>query len=279
MSGAVLSFCAMALAARELLRHMGVFEILFFRTGIAFLIVLAIAVRTGAATLRTRRFGVHLWRNGFHFGGQAAWVYALGALPLATVFAIEFTSPMWTALLAVLFLGERMDRGRLVMLLSGVVGVLVILRPGTDVFHPAALVMLAGAIGFAVQMIGTKRLSSTESPLAVLFWMSVIQTPVCLAVALPVWVAPVAQDWPWIVGIGIGSFTAHYCLTRAMRLADASVVVPLDFFRLPLIAVLGAIFYNEAFDPMVMLGAGVMFAGTYYFLTSTSGPSEPTVRS
>jgi drug/metabolite transporter (DMT)-like permease len=266
MSGAVLSFCAMAISARELLRHLGIFEILAFRTAITLLIVLAAATRTGIATLRTRRIGVHLWRNLFHVGGQACWVYAIGALPLAMVFAIEFTSPIWTALLAALMLGERIGRGRQVMLAFGFAGVLVILRPGVAIVQPAALVMLAGSLFYAVQMIGTKRLSDTESPMAVLFWMAVIQTPVCLALAAPSLVAPAPGDLPWIAVIGFGSFTAHYCLTRAMKLADASVVVPVDFFRLPLIAVVGAVFYAEAFDPAVILGALLIFTGTWYSL-------------
>jgi drug/metabolite transporter (DMT)-like permease len=264
MGGAVLSFCTMAIAARELLRHMGTVEILFFRTGLAWLIVMAVGARVGYATFGTRRIGVHLWRNMAHLGAQAAWVFAIGVLPLATVFAIEFTMPVWVALLAALFLGERMTRARAVMLVLGLAGVLLILRPGTGFFEPAALVMLLGALGFAVNMIGTKRLSTTDSPLAVLFWMSVIQTPICLVLALPDWVAPGPADWPWIAAIGTGSFTAHYCLTRAMRLADASVVVPVDFFRMPLIVVIGMLFYGERFDPFVMLGAALMFAGTYY---------------
>jgi len=270
MSRAVLSFCAMAVAARQLLQHLGTFEILTFRTGVSLLIVLAAALRrgwtAGIATVKTRRIGVHLWRNLVHIGGQASWVYAIGALPLATVFAIEFSAPIWTAVLAVLVLGERMNRGRLVMLAMGLAGVLVILRPGAGVFHPAALVMLFGALCFAVQFIGTKKLSSTESPLAVLFWMSLIQTPLCLAVALPGWIAPGAPDLPWIAVIGAGSFTAHYCMTRAMKLADAMVVVPVDFFRLPLIAVVGALFYAEPFDPAVLLGAAMIIAGVWFSL-------------
>lgn len=273
MSGAVLSFCAMAIAARQLLRHLGTFEILAFRTCVALLIVLALALRTGIATLMTRRIGLHLWRNGVHLGGQASWVYAIGALPLATVFAIEFTAPIWTALLAVLMLGEHMNRGRVVMLALGLAGVLVILRPGAGVFQPAALVMLFGSLCFAIQFIGTKRLSSTESPMAVLFWMSVIQTPVCLAAALPGWTAPGTADLPWILGIGVGSFTAHYCMMRAMKLADAMVVVPVDFFRLPLIAVVGAVFYAEPFDPAVILGAAMIVAGVWFSLVMESGES------
>ncbi len=264
MSGTVLSFCAMAVAARQLLRHMGTFEILFFRTGVAWLIVLALALRAGLVTLKTRRLGLHAWRNLVHLGGQASWVYALGALPLATVFAIEFTAPIWTALLAVAMLGERMNRSRAVMLALGLAGVLVILRPGLGVFQPASLVMLAGSLCFAIQFIATKQLSGTESPLAVLFWMSAVQTPLCLAVALPQWVQPALAELPWILGIGVGSFTAHYCMMRAMKLADAMVVAPVDFFRLPLIAVVGALFYAEPFDPAVLGGAALIIAGVWY---------------
>jgi len=267
MSGTVLSFCVMAIAVRQLLGHIGIFEILFFRTGVQMLIVLAVVPFAGLATLRTRRFGLHLWRNIVHLGGQSSWVYSLGLLPLAMVFAIEFTMPIWVALLAVLFLGERMNRGRMVMLTCGLVGVLVILRPGFAIVQPAALVMLMGSLFFAVQMITTKQLSSTESPIGLLFWMSVIQSPICLAVALPGWAAPVMRDLPWIAGMGIGSFTAHYCMTRAFKIADAMVIAPVDFFRLPLIAVVGALFYAEPFDPAVILGAALIFAGVYYSLT------------
>ncbi len=269
MSGAVLSFCAMAIAARALLEHLGVFAVLFYRTAVALLIVLAVALPRGTS-LRTQMMPVHLWRNIFHLGGQWSWVYALGALPLATVFAIEFTSPIFTALLAVMLLGERMNVGRVTMLVLGFAGVLVILRPGLAVVHPAALVMIFGSFCFAVQMIGTKRLAGSDAPLTVLFWMSVIQTPICLVAALPTWTMPVAADLPWIAVMGGGSFTAHYCLTRAMRHADASVVVPVDFFRLPLIAVVGALFYGEPFEPAVLIGAAMIFLGTWFSLARES---------
>jgi drug/metabolite transporter (DMT)-like permease len=267
MGGAVLSFTAMAIAVRELQRHMGSFEIVFLRSVVMLAIVLAMLPRAGVASIRTRKFALHAWRNLIHFGGQVLWVYSIGALTLATVFAIEFTMPVWTALLAWIFLKEKITFPRLVMLALGLAGVLVIVRPGGGAFHPAALAMILGSLCYASSFVFTKRLSSTDSALAVLFWMAVVQTPISLVAAAPQWVAPVAADVPWILAIGIGSFSAHYCMTQAMRLVDAMVAVPIDFIRLPLIAVVGAAVYGEPFDPLVLAGAAVIFAGTYYSLS------------
>jgi drug/metabolite transporter (DMT)-like permease len=267
MLGAVLSFAAMAVAVRELQRHMGSFEIVFLRSIVMLCLSIGFLTRAGFAAARTRRIGAHLGRNLIHLLGQILWVYSIGALTLATVFAIEFTMPVWTAILAAIFLHEKLRAPRLVQLVLGLLGVLIILRPGMGAFHPAAVAMIIGSLCYASSFIFTKRLSSTDTALAILFWMSVIQTPISLALALQQWVIPVAADAPWIIGVGIGAFFAHYCMTRSMMLVDATVAVPIDFIRLPLIAVIGAAFYGEAFDPMVIVGAAVIFAGTYYSLS------------
>jgi drug/metabolite transporter (DMT)-like permease len=267
MLGAVLSFAAMAIAVRELQKHMGSFEIVFLRSVVMLGLGAILVSRAGLAVLRTHRIGAHFSRNLIHLLGQILWVYSIGALTLATVFAIEFTMPVWTAILAALFLHERLTPPRLVQLVLGLVGVLIILRPGVGTFHPAAVAMIIGSLCYASSFVFTKRLSSTDSALAILFWMSVIQAPISLALAIPQWVTPPAADLPWILGVGAGAFFAHYCMTRSMMLVDATVAVPIDFIRLPLIAVVGAVFYNEPFDPMVIVGAAVIFAGTYYSLS------------
>jgi drug/metabolite transporter (DMT)-like permease len=266
MGAAVLSFSLMAIAVRELLKAMGVLEILFLRTLVTFLLVVGTVPRAGIAPLRTRRLPVHLARALLHLGGQACWMYAIAVLTLATVFAIEFTMPVWVALLATVLLGERMNRGRLVALVLGLAGIAIILRPGMGAFHPAALVMVLGALFFAGNMILTKRLSATDSPLAVIFWMSASQLPITFLAAWPEWVDPGLAQLPWIAVIGAGSFLAHYSMTRAMKLGDATLVVPIDFLRLPLIAVVGALFYDEPLEAAVFVGAAVIFAGTYYSL-------------
>jgi len=270
MCGALLSFSLMAVAARELLRSMGSFEILFLRSLVSFVLMLAILPRFGLGALRTQLFGLHVLRNVLHFGGQYAWVYAIAMLPLATVFAIEFTMPVWTALLAMLILGERLNRGRAVMLALGVVGVLIILRPGFAVVQPAALAMLAGAFAYASVNISTKRLVKNDSAFAILFYMSAIQLPLGLFPALPQWVAPGIAELPWIIAIGVAGLVAHYCITRALHIADAMLVVPIDFLRLPLIAVVGVLMYGEPLEAQILLGAAVIFAGTYYSIRRES---------
>jgi len=270
MVGALVSFSVMAVSVRELLPAMGSFEILFIRSFVSLLILLFLLPRHGLAALRTRHFGLHVLRNVFHFGGQYAWVYAISLLPLATVFAIEFTMPVWAAVLAMIFLGERLNHGRVVMLVLGVIGVFVMLRPGLAAIQPAALVMLLGAFAYASTMIATKRLAGHDSAYAILFYMAVIQLPLGLVPALPQWVWPGLRDLPWVLALGVVGLSAHYCMTRAFRLADAMVVVPIDFLRLPLIAVEGAVFYGERLELVIMIGAAIIFAGTFYSIRRES---------
>ncbi len=270
MGGALLSFSLMAVAVRELLPTLGAFEILFLRSFVSLLLLLLVLPRVGLAALRTRHFGLHAVRNFFHFGGQYAWVYAIAMLPLATVFAIEFTMPVWTAVLATMLLGERLNRGRIVMLILGLAGILVILKPGFGFIHPAALVMLAGAFAYATTMITTKRLVGRDSAFAILFYMAVIQLPLGLIPALPQWVWPRLADLHWVLAVGAAGLFAHYCMTRAFRIADATLVVPIDFLRLPLIAVVGIIFYGEPLEAPTLIGAAVIFSGTYYSIRRES---------
>lgn len=270
MGGAVLSFSLMAIAVRELLRALGAFEILFLRSAVALVIMAAVVGCLGTDRLRTRRFGLHVLRNLFHLSGQYAWVYSIAMLPLATVFAIEFTMPVWSAVLAVLLMGERINHGRVVMLALGLVGILVILKPGVEEVPPAALVMLLGSFAYAATMISTKQIAKTDSAIAVLFWMSLIQLPLAFIPALGEWVTPRLADLPWILAVGAAGLSAHFCLTRSLRIADATLVIPIDFLRLPLITVVGMAFYGEPLEPSILIGAAVIFAGTYYSIRRES---------
>jgi drug/metabolite transporter (DMT)-like permease len=234
------------------------------------LVVLAVRPEFRTAISR-RRLGLHFLRNSIHFGSQYLWAMSLLLLPLATVFALEFTMPAWTILLAPIFLQERMTASRIGEVVLGLAGVLVILRPGIESFQPAALLVLVAALGYATQNIATKKLTKTESTFAIVFWMNVIQLALGLVGAGFWFVSKIGiEQLPAIAGLGTAGLFAHFCLSNAFRAGDASIVVPLDFMRIPLIAVVGWWLYGEALDAFVFAGAGLIITGIVWNLRSES---------
>jgi drug/metabolite transporter (DMT)-like permease len=269
MTGTLLSFSVMAIAVRGLAGSLSILEILAVRAAVSLTIILAImAVRPELRhTVKTHRFGLHLLRNGVHYCSQYLWAWSLLLLPLATVFALEFTMPAWTILLAPFFLGERMTPSRIGAVIFGIAGVLVILRPGLDTFQPAALMVLVAALGYAINIIATKKLTATDSTFAIVFWMNVMQLVLGVAFAGVTFVGKIGWELvPWILGIGTAGLFAHYCMTNAFRAGDASVVIPLDFMRIPLIAVVGWWLYSEPLDAFVFAGAGLIITGILWNL-------------
>ena len=264
MVGALMSFLGMAIAARELTDTLNPFQVVFLRTSVAIVIVLVIVARAGRSAVYTRRFMTHLFRNLVHYGANLAWIAGVALIPLAQVFALEFSIPIWTALFAVIFIKEKMNLGKLVAIVFGFGGVLIILRPGLVAVELGSLYVLAASLGFAITHVATKSMSRTDSALAVLFYMFVIQWPLGLIGAVLVWENPVLADIPWILVVGVTALTAHYCMTRALKLADATVVVPIDFLRMPIVAVIGFFFYAEPFSGWIFLGGGLIFIATYY---------------
>jgi drug/metabolite transporter (DMT)-like permease len=269
MIGTLLSFSVMAVSIRELSATLSIMEILSARAATGLLMVFALLAFRPAlrAEINRRRLGLHLVRNTIHFGSQYLWATSLLLLPLSTVFALEFTMPAWTMLLASLMLKERMTASRIGAVVLGLAGVFVILRPGLEAFHPAALLVLAAALGYSVQNIATKQLTTTESTFAIVFWMNVIQLPLGLLGADP-WFATKlgAHELPALAGLGIAGVSAHFCLSNAFRAGDASLVVPLDFLRIPLIAVVGWWLYEEPLDIFVFAGAGLIISGLLWNL-------------
>jgi drug/metabolite transporter (DMT)-like permease len=269
MSGALLAFSATAVAVRALAPAFSVFEMLAMRNaaGVAILLALAGFKPELRAGLKPRRFSLHLARNVLHFAGTDGWAFSLTLLPLATVFALEFTTPAWVALLAIPLLQERMTWGRFVAVVLGFAGVLIILRPGVETLQPASLLMLGVAFSFALVAIMTKRLTRTESTFSILFFMNLLQLPMNLAgVSRAFWLAIQPAHILPLVGICAGGLLSHYCLTNAYRRGDATMVVPLDFMRIPLIAFVGWQLYGEPLDPYVFLGSGSIVVGLLYSL-------------
>jgi drug/metabolite transporter (DMT)-like permease len=273
MTGALLSFSAMAVSVRGLAGRLNIFEILTIRSGCGFifLLVLVAARPELRPALALRHMGLHAVRNSVHFASQYAWVLSLTLLPLATVFALEFTMPAWVALLAMPLLGERMSVSRAGSIVLGFIGVLVIVRPGLATFQPAVLLVLAAALGFAISLIATKQLTKTVSTFAILFWMNAMQLPMGLVGSNPLALLDLEfSHVPSIIGVGVAGLSSHFCLTNAFRSGDATVVVPFDFLRIPLIALVGWLFYSEPLDVFVFLGAALIIAGVVWNLRAES---------
>jgi drug/metabolite transporter (DMT)-like permease len=271
MGGVLLSFSALAISIRLLAGGLSVFEILAVRSLGSVVILLALCIlkpelRKGLAP---RRFGLNLLRNAVHFAATYSWALAITLLPFATVFALEFTMPAWAALLALMILGERVTAGRVAVVVTCFLGVLVILRPGLEAFRPAALLVLGAAFGYAVFNIITKKLTATESPFAIVLWMNVMQLPMGLAGSDPAFLTKIgaAQILP-VAAIGIAGLSAHYCLANAFRAGDATFVLPIDFARLPLIALIGWLFFGEALDAFTFIGAAIILCGIFWNVRS-----------
>ena len=271
MTGALLSFCLMAVAFRKLAESLSIMEILATRNGLGLTVMVTLLILRPELRplVRSRRPALTLFRNTIHLGAQYLWAMSVLLLPLATVFALEFSAPAWALLLAVPVLGERLTASRVGAVVLGLIGVLVILRPGLETFRPETLLVLAAAVGFAVTMITTKKLTMTDSTFAIIFWMNMIQLPLTLVPSDPLFVMKLSLgQLPAFAAVGVAGLASHYCLANAFRAGDASVVVPLDFLRIPLIAVIGWWLYGEALDALVFIGAGLIIVGVLWNLQS-----------
>ena len=266
MIGTIASFSVMAVAGREVSHALDTFEIMMYRSLVGVMIVVSLAVATGTMRqVNTARLGTHLIRNVAHFTGQNLWFLAVTLIPLAQVFALEFTTPIWVILLSPFVLGERLTPIRAIAALLGFIGILIVARPDMTGINTGVITAASSAIFFAVTIMLTKRLTRHEEIVSILFWLTTMQLVMGLATAgydgdIAV---PDLRTGPWVFIIGCAGLLAHFCLTKALSIAPATVVVPIDFIRLPTIAVVGMLVYGEAIDIWVLVGATIIFGGNY----------------
>lgn len=259
--GAVASFAAMAVAGREAGHSLDTFEIMTYRSLLGVVIVCAIiALRGRRGDIRANRLGLHTLRNACHFAGQNLWLYALTVIPLAQVAVLEFSYPVWVALAAPLLLGERMTLQRAVAVVLGFAGILLVVRPGLMPVNAGTLAALGAAFCFAGAALATRKLTADQTTLCIMFWLTAMQLVMGLVMALHdgAMALPDARALPFVVVVGLAGLNAHFCLTTALSLAPATLVMPVEFLRLPITASLGAILYLEGLDPFVLLGSAVI---------------------
>ncbi len=266
MVGCLASFIGMAVASRELSASLSIFQILFFRSVVGLAVILIFARSLLPELRRMERFRLHLARNTVHFGAQYCWTLGVVLLPLAEVFALEFTMPVWVAFFAFLFLGERISKSRLIAISVSFFGILVILRPGLTIIDPASFIVLLAAMGYGLSIVMVKRLTRDCSPAIIVVWMVLLQLPMGLMLAMFDWRPPSFDNLPWIVIAGVTGLSAHYTMAKALQLLDASIAIPIDFFRVPLIAIVGFYFYGENIEIWLLIGAVMIFGSNYYAL-------------
>ena len=262
MSGWLTLMLVIAVAGREAARELSVFQVMLLRSTLGMAMLWPLVRAAGGLTaVRTERLPQHVLRNAVHYAAQYGWFVALTLIPLAQVVSIEFTMPIWSAALAVVFLGERMSARKWFAVLLGLVGVAVIVRPHAGGLDTGQLIALASALGFACSIVLVKSLTRTDAAVAISFWMLVVQSAIGLVPALVVWQWPSKTAWGWVVVVAFCGTYSHYCFARAMQHADATVVVPMDFLRVPLTALVGWLAYAEQLDLYTATGVGLILVG------------------
>lgn len=267
MVASVLSILLMSVSGRIITRELDVFQAMEMRSLIAVFMLLPLVYRDGGIrAMRTSILPRHIGRNFAHYVGQCAWLKGLTLIPLAQVISIEFTAPIWVAFLAAIFLNERLTWRNGVVILFALVGVALIVRPGVVPLNPGHLITLGAAVMFAISFISTKTLTRSDSATKILFWMLVIQSIIGIVPALTVWHWPSASTWPWIFLFAFAGSFSHFCMAKALACAKATVVMPMDYLRVPLSAVLGYLLYNEAIDAFTAVGAGLILVSNLFNL-------------
>lgn len=264
MLGAVASFAAMQVAGRELADAHDATAVLLYRSVIGLALILPIALAFGGVSnIATRRPLGHLVRNIIHFVGQYGWFFGIAHLAMADVTALTSTTPIFSVLLAVAFLGERLTWPRAMVIGCGFLGVLIVVRPGFIPIEVATGVTVMGAFCYAVSIVMVKALTRTEPPLRIVFYMMALQMLIAFALVGGDVAMPAPEDWPWAVAVGVGGLSAHYCMARSVSVADASAVMPVGFIQLPAMAIAGYLLYAEAVDPFTLAGGALILGATY----------------
>jgi drug/metabolite transporter (DMT)-like permease len=258
MAGWLLLTLATTVSGRELANDVPVVVLMMLRSLTATALLAPIILATGGLKNRMGKLGVHGARSAVHYVAQFAWFSALIYIPLAQMVSIEFTLPIWAAIIAWLFLGEKLDFWKILAIGLGFAGVLIIVRPGGTEINIGHAYALFSALGFAVSVSLTRFLTRTESPLTVIFYMFAMQSVLGAIPAMLVWEWPEPHNWIWVAVVGIAGTYSHYCLSKALSLGEIAVVQPLDFLRVPLTALVGYLVYAEAIDLTTALGAALI---------------------
>ena len=273
-------YSCQALIVKTLGQRLDPFEIAFFRCAFGLLAVMPFLAGTRGWTISGKPW-MHVVRSIVGVSGMFCGFYSLTHLPLATATAISFTKPLFLIVLAVLFLGESVRWRRWTATAVGFVGVLIVIRPGGEVFSFAMLIALLGSFLVADVTVLVKKLSVTDRNVTIIFYFGVITTVVSAVPVLFVWQVPNLFEWSLLVLTGATAAFGQYCSLRAFRIAEATAVMPFDYTRLLFAGFFGYFFFAEIPDRWTLVGVAVLVASTLYIaqremrLGRSTGGGEP----
>jgi drug/metabolite transporter (DMT)-like permease len=264
MLAAAFCFAAMHALIRFMTQELHPFEVAFFRNFFGMIILVPIFIREGPKILRTNRISFHIARGLLQVVAMLSFFYALSITPLATVSALGFSAPLFTSVFAIFILGEVIRTRRIVALIAGFVGTLIIVQPGSEMFDVGSLLVVGSSAVWAVAMIIIKIQSRTESSVTITMYMALIVTPLSLIPALFVWEMPSLESIAWMMLLGTFGTLGHLALTQAFRHADATAVLPFDFTRLIWASIFGFILFAEVPGIWAWVGGIIIFTATTY---------------
>lgn len=258
------AFSCMGAFVRLAAEQLHSIEVAFFRNFLALVLFLPLLARQGIGIMRSPRMDLHLLRAGLGAIAMMSFFTAITLIPLAETTALGFASPFFATLAAVIFLGERIRMHRSIALAVGFLGVMIVLRPGFVEISTGAALMLLSALIIGITAVLVKKLSATDRPEAIAIWMVALQTPITFLAALSFWEWPTAETWVWLFCLAAAGNVGHLCWTRAMSIAEVSQLQPLEFAKLPFIAVIGYVGFHEVPTQWVWLGGAVIFAANAF---------------
>jgi drug/metabolite transporter (DMT)-like permease len=264
MLGATLLFVLMHGAIRNIAGQVDPIEIAFFRNAFGVVFLAPVFIRHGLRPLRTRQFKLHFWRAVINLTNMIAFYFGLSLTPLAEATALNFTAPLFATLLATVFLGETFRIRRTVALVVGFVGAVVILRPGFEAINPGALFVIFAAVLWGGIMVMIKVMTRTESSLSITTWVMILMTIMSLPPTLFVWETPTAAQFAWLAFIAVTGTIAQLMLVQALKEAEATSIMPIDFFRLVWAAAIGYLAFTEIPDVFTWIGGTMIFGSATY---------------
>ena len=240
------------------------FEVAFFRNFFGLMTVLPFALRNKAAALRTKRLKLHAARGTMQVFAMLMFFYALSITPLAKVSAVSFTAPLFATLGAIIFLGERIRTRRIIALILGFTGAMIIIRPGLIAVDLGAILVMASSAIWASAILIIKSLARTESSLTITTYQNLFLIPFTLIAAWFFWTWPSLGLLGLFVVMGIFGSLAHLAFAEALKIADATAVLPYDFVRLIWASAIGLFIFDEIPEIWTWVGGTIIFASTTY---------------